>query len=136
MSNLSIVIVDDDSMILMLHEHVLRKANLLNGKSALSAFDGQEALQVLEQNAHPDTTFLVLLDLNMPVMDGWEFLDALEESNISSDVFVSIVTSSLDYTDKHKAEEYRKILSYIEKPLSLKSLEELKSMTQLNAFFK
>ena len=93
---------------------------------------GEEALDAICDNKGD----LLLLDLNMPVMDGWEFLDALEESNISSDVFVSIVTSSLDYTDKHKAEEYRKILSYIEKPLSLKSLEELKSMTQLNAFFK
>lgn len=135
MNTLSILIVDDDSMILMLHEHIMKKANLINGTSALSALDGEEALRVLQKNDHPETTFLIFLDINMPVMDGWEFLDTLNETTLSAEIFVSIVTSSLDYSDKYKAEEYRCILSYIEKPLNLKSIEELKSMPELEKFF-
>jgi len=76
--------------------------------------------QILIQKEQKDVIFL---DLNMPEMSGWEFLDKLVENNYTPKIV--ILTSSTSILDKEKALEYDFVTDYIIKPLSQNKISEL-----------
>jgi DNA-binding response OmpR family regulator len=80
-----VLVVDDDPAILDLHSRLVKKVNC----RALTARNGREALNILE-NTHPD---LILLDLMMPEMDGFEVLDALRQREATRDIPVIVLTA-------------------------------------------
>jgi CheY-like chemotaxis protein len=75
---------------------------------------------------------LLLLDINMPVMDGWQFLDALSSVKNSKSTSVFIVTSSIDPCDMEKAKEYHEVLGYYLKPFTYDKLDEIVAKYQKN----
>ncbi|MBL8096413.1 MAG: substrate-binding domain-containing protein [Anaerolineales bacterium] len=83
----TVLVVDDDPGILDLHIRLIEQV----GRRALTARNGREALAVLE-HARPD---LILLDLNMPEMDGFAVLDALRSRESTRDIPVIILTARL-----------------------------------------
>lgn len=114
MKNVKVLIVEDDPMVSFLHRELLKKYKISN--EPLGFVNGKEAYDFMvsqECSYH----YLVLLDLNMPVMNGWEFLDKLEEKEVASRTKVAIVTSSIDKKDREKAETYETVDSYLFKPL-------------------
>lgn len=70
-----------------------------------------------------DEDALIFLDLNMPVMNGWEFLEALKNHNIFHRII--ILTSSTSRIDKEKAKEYPNVIKYMVKPMNKKKFSEL-----------
>lgn len=112
--NLETIIADDDEMVMFLHKIAVTESGL--SPKPVVAFNGNEALQFIQKN--PAGPFLVLLDINMPVMDGWEFLEAIKNFKTPA-VFVVMVTSSVDSRDKRKAFNYAQVIEYIEKPLTV-----------------
>ena|SRR5688572_23119383 len=106
------IIVDDDEMVIFLHKIAVVESGL-SMKPAV-AFNGSQALDYILK--HAETSFLILLDINMPEMDGWEFLDAIQRHKTA--LFIVMVTSSVDSRDRHKAMRYSQVIDYIEKPLS------------------
>jgi len=89
-----------------------------NGQPALEAL-----LQASAQQAHlPD---LILLDLNMPVMDGWEFLDALARQTWPHYLPVCVLTSSIQPDDLARATTYPEVKGFFSKPVSVSLLNEL-----------
>jgi CheY-like chemotaxis protein len=89
--------------------------------------NGQPALQALlrasAQRAQlPD---LILLDLNMPVMDGWEFLDALAKQTWQQHLIVCVLSSSIQPDDLIKAKAYQEVKGYFSKPVNTTLLNEL-----------
>ncbi|RKS53551.1 CheY-like chemotaxis protein [Gillisia mitskevichiae] len=76
--------------------------------------------QILKQKEQNDVIFL---DLNMPEMSGWDFLDKLVENNYTPKIV--ILTSSTSNLDKEKASEYDFVTDYIIKPLSQNKISEL-----------
>lgn len=93
-----------------------------NGKEAL---DGLGEAIVKKTNL-PDVIFL---DLNMPVMDGWEFLDELTKVAPSTNdpILIYIVTSSINPSDLIKSREYEMVTNYIVKPITIDQLKEILS---------
>ncbi|MEO6639376.1 MAG: response regulator, partial [Ginsengibacter sp.] len=73
--------------------------------------------------------------INMPVMNGWEFLDAINQSPIADDILIAVVTSSTNESDKKRAFEYKQVIRYIEKPVNIQKLCELKQDKALKLFF-
>ena len=78
-----------------------------------------EALDALE-NQDPDVVFL---DLNMPLMNGWQFLDTMGERNLTRKVLV--LSSSIDPMDAVKAGSYKYVVRFCEKPLNKETLPEM-----------
>ena len=117
-----ILIVDDDDTTRFLIKRVIRSLDQEN--QVLMAGNGKEALLVLNKactaNNCPE---LVLLDINMPVMNGFEFLQELQNSAIAAcSLKIAILTSSNNPIDYLMAYEYP-IIAFLEKPLTLDKLK-------------
>ena len=111
------MLVDDDPTFNWVSTKLIQKT-----KPALrihTFLNGSKALDFLLDNFKEKNHYTILLDINMPVMNGWEFMDALEKSNCgkSADITVFIVTSSTDLSDMENAKTYALIKDYLQKPL-------------------
>lgn len=107
-----ILIVDDDKIFLSLAQLVLR--SIFSKADIITSKNGVEGLESLE-NRHPN---LLFLDINMPVMNGWEFLSALKERGGEQSFQIIITSSSVDPEDREKAERHPLVNGFIEKPIT------------------
>jgi len=117
-----ILILEDDSIIALLQKYMLEKMTEIK---PLLFGNGQDAIQYLDERADKAAEVLVLLDINMPVMNGWEFMDSFKTRNYGSKVHVAMVTSSLFKQDYEKAKQYEQIIGYYTKPLKQRDLREI-----------
>ncbi|RZK17542.1 MAG: response regulator [Hymenobacter sp.] len=73
---------------------------------------------------------LILLDLNMPIMDGWEFLDALGNLSLQQPMCVFVLTSSIHPDDMAKATHYEQVKGYFSKPLDKPNVARMQGLLQ------
>lgn len=107
-----ILVVEDDEGI----RETIRFALELEGYDVLTAENGRVALSVLESKANP---VLILLDLMMPVMSGWEFIEELKKDAVFNRIPVVVVTAVGDHTKVIDA------VAVIKKPIDLSVLYEV-----------
>lgn len=100
---ISLLIVDDDDIDAISLERALRKLRLLN--TLFRARDGREALELLRSGQVP-APYIILLDLNMPRMNGLEFLEALRTDPLLTHAVVFVLTTSK--SDEDLVAAYRK----------------------------
>ena len=84
-----------------------------------------EAFQILKK----EEGALIFLDLNMPLMNGWDFLNAMKADNVNHEVIV--LTSSTSKVDIDKAKEYPAVIKYVVKPMNKKKFVELSELLNL-----
>lgn len=114
--------VDDDPVILFLHNKLFSKYT----NSKIEQFiNGKEVLDYILRNKDRNINFLLLLDINMPVMNGWEFMDEISKYGLKNKVNSIILTSSADNTDLAKSKTYSNIVHYIQKPLTKEKIEKI-----------
>lgn len=111
-----VLVVDDDPIYTLLASQVVK--NVLPNSKVEVASNGQSAIDRLlsTENDLPD---LILLDINMPIKNGWEFLDDFraKKTKWTKVPKIVIVSSSVSSVDKQKAEQYAEVNEYITKPL-------------------
>ncbi len=122
-----ILLIDDDTINNFI---VLNKLNnIALSLDAVSVLNGREGLDYLNKCILENLDFpeLILLDINMPVLDGWGFLDEFEklEKNYQQKTAIYMVSSSVYIEDIEKAKEYSQIKQFISKPLSKDKLTEI-----------
>lgn len=118
----SILFVDDDEVSNFLGATVMRRMNI--AQQVLVSTDADEALELVAK----EPLHIILLDINMPAMNGFEFLDALrqlEESNAITVPAVVMLTSSTNRLDRAKAEQYPMVKGYLTKPLKEEDVDYL-----------
>lgn len=95
-----------------------------NGKSAIEFLKNIERMETKERSLFPNVIFL---DLNMPIMDGYQFADEFEKisSSLKSKTKIFILTTSLNPTDIEKAKKYAQIVRYLNKPLTSEVINSL-----------
>ncbi|HKO76133.1 MAG TPA: response regulator [Flavobacterium sp.] len=127
-----ILLIDDDFATNFINKKIIQKANLfeqievaLNGKEALDYLCNQGKFESIE-NKYPQPQ-LILLDINMPVMDGWEFMEAYQNLNIANkeNIVIVMLSSSFNPADKAKAESIREISEFRQKPMSKEALLQI-----------
>ncbi|MEX0883048.1 MAG: response regulator [Cyclobacteriaceae bacterium] len=112
---LETVIVDDDMLTLHYIKNIVKTAPI-DGPIHTSE-NGKLAFEVLDGRKEDCDTILVFLDINMPVMDGWAFLELLQYKDYKHKIQVVMVTSSTDPADKLKSNKYPQVIGYLEKPV-------------------
>ncbi|TDD98591.1 response regulator [Flavobacterium cellulosilyticum] len=118
-------VIDDD----LIYQTIIKKLILKTGVfSAYSSFsNGKEAINILKNTLEENASYLpdvILLDINMPIMDGWEFMEEIKKirSRIENRIKIYIVSSSIAVEDKNKSKSYSDIIGYIPKPISVNDL--------------
>ena len=121
----TVCIIDDDPIFRFgtkkLMENIDVQLDFLVYKNGQEAIDGLSSKVKLNANM-PD---VILLDLNMPIMDGWQFLDELFTIPGAVGIPIYIVSSSVDSRDIDKAKTYKMVSNYIVKPFSLSKVQDL-----------
>ncbi|MDP3471321.1 MAG: response regulator [Algoriphagus sp.] len=129
-----IIFIDDDPIVMLLGSKILDRIGYPGEVSMF--FSGIEALEGLKLKLHSiqfevlQFPILILLDINMPLMDGWGFLEVFQElPQEQKDHFkVVIVSSSLNPEDHARAKSCQDLIGYIQKPLDAEGfLEFLKN---------
>ena len=115
---LNILLVEDDEVDVMNVRRAFERNRLTN--ALFVAGNGLEALAMLKEKQIPRDRRLVLLDLNMPKMNGIEFLEALRADPELSDTPVVVLTTSNDDQDKHDAYNLN-VAGYLLKPVTFNS---------------
>ncbi|MEJ1223874.1 response regulator [Sediminicola sp. 1XM1-17] len=122
----TVCIIDDDP-IFVYGTKVLLNYNRSFGDNIIVFENGKEALSNLSSLLKSNEKFpeVIFLDLNMPLMDGWEFLDEFSKLSLGKKTKVFIVSSSINPKDIQESKKYDLVANFISKPLTDERLKEV-----------
>jgi len=119
-----IMLIDDDDDDNYFHQLVIKEMNITAHIEV--ALDGEQAIKFLKkENQNPPE--LIFLDINMPKMNGWEFMEIYKElrSDQKAKVVVVMLTTSMNPSDKERASQFADIMGFNSKPLTEEILTEI-----------
>ncbi|SDS26133.1 response regulator [Christiangramia echinicola] len=128
------IIIDDDDIVTFLQRKIVSKCEL--DPDPICFKDGGKALEFLEHDSDPEVDYLIMLDINMPQMSGWEFLEKMKLVSDNERFYVVMVTSSIDRKDKREAANDSHVVDFIEKPVSARHCSKLKGISKLSGYFE
>lgn len=125
-----ILLIDDDTPTNYLHKMVIKKSGIETEVQALtSALDALDYLNGAGKFAGQEIRLpeMIMLDINMPAMDGWEFLEAYEQLNPEkrAKIIIIMLTTSLNPADRERAAKHKEVVTFLNKPLQPGILEEV-----------
>lgn len=139
----TVFIIDDDPITIKICELVIQNTKFAqsivsfpNGKEAIDFFSDffEKNKRTENENKAPE---LILLDLNMPIMNGWEFMEEYMRKYATrlESTDIAILSSSVNPQDFMKSQQYDVIIDFINKPLTVDLINELKQHEALSKYF-
>ncbi|MBD0256864.1 MAG: response regulator [Cytophagales bacterium] len=122
----TVMLIDDDPVSNKISQLFMRKHQW--SAQVITFEDGQLALQALQTGSGPQAVpDVILLDVGMPVYDGWDFLEEYEKlpPERTGRSLLYMLSSSINPPDIQKAAHYRTVKAYLTKPLTLQTLEQI-----------
>ncbi|WP_031425263.1 response regulator [Flavimarina sp. Hel_I_48] len=131
-------LIDDDKIFQFITDKILRK---INPEIVIEKYlDGEEGLNSIKKRIEDGVSLpdVVLLDINMPFMNGWQFLKEYKKLhlNIGKDVHIYLLTSSNNPEDLEKAKKISELSGYMIKPVTEKELEVLIREFPINQWYQ
>ncbi|MCC6817620.1 MAG: response regulator [Bacteroidia bacterium] len=123
-------IIDDDEVIIYLTQLLVKNVDFCERLSSFTS--AEQAMESLLEaiKTGKDVPSVILIDLNMPIKDGWVFLDELSALNIQQNIPVFIFTSSINPVDMERALSYKIVKDYIIKPLTIQKVSKIMRLIQ------
>lgn len=124
-SKIKLLVIDDDDINIFIIKKIVEKTGY--NVEMVAKTNGQMAIDYINMtlSLQEDLPELILIDINMPVLNGWEFLDAYGQLNINQKIDMYMLSSSVYENDIEKAKTYQTVKGFISKPLSIERLTEL-----------
>ncbi|MCB4809351.1 response regulator [Tamlana sp. 62-3] len=130
-----IAIIDDNLLFRKVTQKLLFKLSIKDSQILLFE-NGKTALSFISDNIETPKTLpsIILLDLNMPCVNGWEFLELIKKINQDNlyQPIIHIITSSIDDNDKQKAKQTNLVSNYLVKPINLGQLQNVLNFNSNN----
>ncbi|GAA3512306.1 response regulator [Aquimarina addita] len=119
------LLIDDSSATNFFNKTIIEKTNYVD--EVLVATNGKEALAYIKKETLPE---IIFLDLNMPVMNGWEFLDAYQmlEDSLRNSVIIIMLGASLTKEEEKRLECISQVKGFKEKMLTKDTLHQIISI--------
>lgn len=128
-----VCLIDDDGIYQFYMKKIIKALHKIN--KVISFGDGEEAVEFFESNISNVSVLpnIIFLDINMPVMDGWQFMDEYVKfkPKISKEITVYMLSSSNDEDDIEHAKSINEISDYLIKPVTPVQLEEIVKVLRL-----
>jgi CheY-like chemotaxis protein len=129
----AVMLIDDNEIDNLINQKIIESSSICKnifthtgGRSAIEFLKNAEKIAEAENNKGlmPEVIFL---DIDMPLMDGFQFLDEFENlsENIRNHCKIVMLTSSINSKDVKKSKRYGNVKEYINKPLTKESLKAL-----------
>lgn len=100
----AICLIDDDPITIFSVKKLIEITQI--SETVHCFHNGHEALEFFKSLENESEPELILLDLNMPIVDGWEFMDAYSKLNLNTNILIYVMTSSINPSDARKVEQY------------------------------
>lgn len=123
----TILLIDDDEATNFIHDMVIKQADVT--KNIVAVQSGKDALDFLTRRTEGEyqKPELIFLDINMPGMNGWEFLEAYKklDDEQKGGIVTVMLTTSLNPDDEEKANSFNTVKSFLHKPLSIEMIHRV-----------
>ena len=118
-------LIDDDEIYIFTAKKLINKTDF--SEEVKFFYNGKEALEAIKSKLYNEEEVpeVILLDLNMPIMDGWQFLDEFIRIKTKKTIKIYIVSSSVNPVDLERAKTYNMVSNYTVKPISREKLKEI-----------
>lgn len=133
---MKVLIIDDDPILIMVCTRLMKITGF--SEVVYAAKEGREGMNLLLEQLASDLDSLpdlILLDINMPVMNGWEFLDELVAllPKMPHTLPVFMLSSTIDQADFDKADSFEIVKGFYSKPLTKENLEDIEKVLGIDA---
>lgn len=123
----SLTLVDDDEVFVFLTKKIIQQTNLVE---LIRVFgNGLDAINFIKENLHDASSLpeIILLDLSMPIMNGWQFLDEFVKINphIGKTITICVCSSSISPDDNARAKTISEVSDFIIKPITKDKLIDI-----------
>lgn len=119
-----VLLVDDDDIVNSINSVIIKHAKFASEVESIN--NVPTAIDFLSKvKSSGDTPDVIFLDLNMPGLDGWDFMEEFEKLGINGSTKVIMLTSSISAKDEERASSFNHITAFISKPLSPELLENI-----------
>lgn len=132
----TVLSIEDDNVTQMLNRIQLNKNKFCN--TIIEAYNGKEAIDFFKKLDNEEITIesfpeIIFLDLNMPVMDGWDFFDTFKKvfAHFEEKTKIFILSSSINPSDLERAKNEKSIVAFLAKPLNAENLEKVLNLLGL-----
>jgi len=119
-------IIDDDELFLKLGKMYLEMGTCTSSVTLFN--DATEALKAIENMEESlDQRYVVFLDLNMPILNGFGFLEALEKKPklLQKNIQIYVLTSSINHDDIERIKQYKSVTEYLNKPMTREMVQHV-----------